>query len=398
MQNILRSTKKVFIGLVAVICLLAMCGSMVVCAGEDNTEYRAVVEALEGASTMRDLFTVKDENGKESVMSQIYYPTVGVGMGDGDTLCLAQGSLSNLILMDGNTPSAYLSLNGASFGVSSRDYKLIQGVILIEAITDVAITSKTQTLHVKSGAVALLHVDSYGNAFNYCISGTLDIQSVGKKNASLNEGEYVAVTVKRDLKDIRDYTDEEIKDITMPSKGWDYVSSIVNPLEKVTLDITELEKINVLTIDGELENGVIDNVKTDTLYLVYAPSYVGHTIYVDFKVGEARVITLKSLLDIDKDSNESPRALKAYVDQTMAPGDELYIYISTADDSIEAVTLKYDKNRTIYERSYQLFKSLLLPAGVAFVLLVIVLLVINKRKKTALEWEETVKREAQKNK
>jgi len=397
-KNIFRF-KKVFVPAVVLVCIVLSLSGITAYA-EDNVVggYRGVVESLDGIATIRDAITVKDENGNDKVMSQIYYPEEGVGLGDGDTLCLSQDSLSNVILFDGNIPGAYVSMKGASLRVSASEYRLIQGVMLIEAINDIAVTSKTQTLRLNSGDVALLHVDGYGNAFNYCIEGSVDIQSTGKKNATLIEGEYVAVTVKRDLKEIRPYGNDEIKDITMPQKGPEYISSIENPISMVALDVTELEKMQVITLDGKLENGVIEGLHTNTLYLVSASSTIGHTVYVDFKPDEARVITLTSLLDIDKDSYKSKRALKAYVDQAMSPGDELYIYITTADEGVEALTLKYDKNRTIYERSYQLFKSLLLPAGIAFVLLIIVLVITNKKKKTALEWEESVKREAHKNK
>lgn len=240
------------------------------------------------------------------------------------------------------------------------------GIVSNNGIT--AIQTPTETAYVSDGGKAAVRVDDYGNAFNYCIKGELKLVSTADKNEiTLKEGEYIAVTVKRGIRILKDFSESDINEMNI---------EFTDPDTDISAGKTNAETMPVIEydfgIDGEVSSLATNtvyhfkNISEDTvtriLYLNNGTDGVGFEIYNS---------ALELIAEVAMGSSKSNTRI------TSDAQSEFYIYIYGTDGTQRK--LFNERYISIYERSFNILKTLALPAVVAIVIFIIYGLIKSKK-------------------
>lgn len=241
------------------------------------------------------------------------------------------------------------------------------GVIGVQAVSDESVLyTGTEEAHLSAGGRAVIRVDDYGNTFNYCLKGELKLISTeNKKSITLNEGEYVAVTVKRAIRDVRGFEQSDIDKLSI---------SFTERNSCTTDDKTEALPID--TVEHDLsEYGAVRETENDTIFKLVNTS--AEAVNGIFYVGGGRCNfeVYNSELEKIGGGNQSKD-----VNIMANTGDEFYVYIHSDDGTARMLYNK--KYVSVYERAFELLKELALPAIVALAAFA-VYVVLKEHKKNA---------------
>lgn len=252
---------------------------------------------------------------------------------------------------------------------SGKTLTLLEGAVGIESKNGIIeIQTPTETAYVSDAGKAAVRVDDYGNAFNYCIEGELRLVSTADKNEiTLKEGEYIAVTVKRGIRILKNFNESDINEMNIEFTDSD-VNIFEGKTQAETMPVIEYDFSNDGEVSSLMTNTVYQfkNVSEDTvtriLYLNNGTDGAGFEIYNS---------SLELIAEVAMGSSKSNTRI------TSDSQSEFYIYIYGTDGAQRK--LFNERYISIYERSFNILKTLALPAVVAIVIFVIYGVIKNKR-------------------
>lgn len=262
---------------------------------------------------------------------------------------------------------------GTSVDVDDSDGLFLrEGVIGIQPQKgDAEVHTKTERAYISADGKAVIKVDDYGNAFNYCIKGTLRLVSTDDGNdISINEGEYVAVTVKRGIKTVKKYAESDIA-----KTGIIFTESI----DDAEMGKTEALKTDIVEYDFGTE-GSVCSIKTNTVckFKNTAEDTVSAILYLNCGVNDAGLTIYNQNLELLSKSSHISGSSKPNVRITSDSESEFYVYVSSANEAEH--TLFSQKYISVYQRAFNILKKLALPA-VAALLVFFIYGIFKDRKK-----------------
>ncbi len=232
---------------------------------------------------------------------------------------------------------------------------LLEGVIGVNAQSgDVKLATGTELAYIKSGARVMIRVDDYGNAFNYCLEGSVKLVSkVSEREITLNKGEYVAVTVKRQIREMRTFDDDEINEM-----GVSFTSKLpeAEPLNAPNIEVFE---------DDFSDDGILGSINTNRVYKIKSASEypVARVFYLDCDIKSADIEIYGADMELIAENSRSAGNLKPNVKAEGEADAEFYIYIRSVSDA--EYDLYQERHISFYEKTFNSFKKLFIPALIA---------------------------------
>lgn len=250
-----------------------------------------------------------------------------------------------------------------------------EGVVAVDAMNDdIYVETGTQKATVKKGSRLTVRVDDYGNAFNYCTSGSATLYSkLNDREMTLNGGEYIAVTVKRGFRKLKETSDDDVKKLGIVFAEESELSDIA---------ICDFDEINGIICDFS-HDGDIAKLGTNRAYLLTPEEGTvisSHTLYLDCDDNAAVLCVYDTKLNLVANSLDEPRANKPNV--TVLSGDEGEKYIVCAySQNDEEYSLGQIKYESTLDKVFDMAKSFVLPILAALALFAIYEIIGSKVKK-----------------
>lgn len=249
-----------------------------------------------------------------------------------------------------------------------------EGIIAIDAINgDVYAETGTEKVQVKKGSRLTVRVDDYGNAFNYCTNGSAILYSkLNDKEMTLNSGEYIAVTVKRGFRILKETNNEEVEALGIVFATEDEVNSIEYS------DFCAIDNI----VGDFSQDGDIAKVVSNRVYFLTAQEGTTvslHTLYLECDNEEAILCVYDKELNIVASSLDEKLANKPNVTVKTENSDGYIVCIYSDKDT--EYFFKQVKYESTVDKVIAMLKRIALPACVALVLFAIYGVVETKIKK-----------------
>lgn len=250
-----------------------------------------------------------------------------------------------------------------------------EGVVAFDAINnDIYVETGTQKATVKKGSRLTVRVDDYGNAFNYCTSGSATLYSkLNDREMILNSGEYIAVTVKRGFRKLKEISDDDVKKLGI-------VFAEENELSNIA--ICDFDEINGIMCDFT-RDGDIAKLSSGRAYLLTPEEGTvisSHTMYLDCDDNAAVLCVYDTKLNLIANSLDETRANKPNVTVLSGDDDEKYIVCAYSQNEAE-YSLRQIKYESTLDKVFDMAKSFVLPILAALVLFAIYEIVGSKVKK-----------------
>lgn len=248
-----------------------------------------------------------------------------------------------------------------------------EGIIAVDALTgEFNIETGTQKAVVPAGSRLTIRVDDYGNAFNYCTRGSVELYSkLNDSKMTLNSGEYIAVTVKRGFR------------ILKPTSDGDVANLGINFAKAEDLDRKFDEGHGIMGIKCDfLQDGDIADIESNGIYLLESDngSIVSHTVYLDCDNDEAILCVYDTELNLIASSINEKRANKPNVTiLSEDSGKEYILCVYSKNDKV--YSLKQIKYESMLDKGFDMVKSFAIPVFAALILFVIYGIVESKVKK-----------------
>jgi len=306
---------------------------------------------------------------KGMVISDDGYLPYGCGITlDEDTkLIVCPGSRA--VLQNGKAQGFVSAFGDTRITVGKLVY-VDEGLIAIVTYDDeINVETGTQTACIAPRSMVVVRVDDYGNAFNYCVEGNVELYSkLNKTEMTLNASEYIAVTVKRGFRILKETSLEQIKEI-----GADF--------DEVTIDIEVIDDfVDYGEISSDLaDEGEIAKVNNNTAYLLKHSDggHVNGVFFVDCPQGDAVLSVYGTGMNKIGSSYLAPNSNMPNVTVVAEKEDERYIvcvYSSKKDE----LTLKRNKYHGMLDQFFGIFKRFAIPFAGAVVMFVIYEYVIKR--------------------
>lgn len=265
-------------------------------------------------------------------------------------------------------------VESSRIGIKGGILYVEEGIIAVDALNgEINIETGTQRAQIPVGSRLTVRVDDYGNAFNYCTKGSVTLYSkLNDSKMTLNSGEYIAVTVKRGFRILKETSDED-----------------VSLLGVVFVSENELSGINVGSYDAMesivgnfAQDGDIAGVASNRAYLLTAEegtAVMAHTLYLECANNDAVLCVYDTKLNLIASSLDEKRANKPNV-TVKSESNGGYIVCVYSDNATE-YQLKQIRHETTVDMVFNMLKRGILPVCVALVLFAIYGIVETKRKK-----------------
>lgn len=250
-----------------------------------------------------------------------------------------------------------------------------EGIIAVDALSGkIIVETETQMAFVCAGSRLTVRVDDYGNAFNYCTEGSVELYSKrNDESMTLVGGEYIAVTVKRGFRILKETNDDEVANLG------------VKFIEDNELESNFGSECEIKGISGNFaQDGDIATVGSNRAYLLTGSDNTqvkSHTVYLECNNDEAVICVYDKDLNFVASSTNEKRANKPNV--TILPEDTesnefiVCVYSERNTDYL----LKQIKYESVVDKGFNMLKSFVLPVCVALVLFGIYGIAESKKKK-----------------
>lgn len=253
---------------------------------------------------------------------------------------------------------------------------LEEGSVGIQCVNnEFQLETPTEIVYAHEGTKAAVHVDDYGNAFNYCIEGS--VRLVSKKDneeITLNAGEYIAITVKKGIRILKEVKSDDVDKLNIDFTALD--GDIMNMLSGKN----QAKEIGVIEYAFDSE-GNIAEISTNSVYKVVNVSddYISRVLYIDCDLEDAEIAVYDSDFNLVGKNSRKIGTLKPNVHIEGDADSEFYICIMSGKDA--NYYLSNEKYVSVYDRAFDLIKKILLPACIAMIIFIIYALIKNKTKK-----------------
>lgn len=235
---------------------------------------------------------------------------------------------------------------------------------------DTVLETPTEIVEFLEPSRLIIKVDDYGNAFNYCLEGSVSlIGRASQETVTIKAGEYVAVTVKKDIKTVSEYDAEDIDELNV-----DFAALST----KTAVDDAALQEMRSLEVVFGSEDTICD-ISRGEIVKITAASGIAHDIFVECDDEDAEIVIYDSDFQLIQTSLKSKRALKPYV--YISGESESTFYVQLAESKEDSLSLRYKESKSIYVRSIELVKSWGIPILVALAVFLIFYFVTSKLRK-----------------
>lgn len=216
----------------------------------------------------------------------------------------------------------------------------------------------------------IVRVDDYGNAFNYCLEGSVSLFGrASEETVTIQAGQYVAVTVKRDIKSVSEYDAEDIDELNV-----DFTALKA----ETAADDAALQEMRSLDVVFGTEDTICD-ISRGEIVKITATSGIAHDVFVECDDEDAEIVIYDSEFQLIRSSLKSRGALKPYV--YVSGESESVFYVQLAESKEDSLSLRYKESKSIYVRSIELVKSWGIPILVALAAFLIFYFVTSKFRK-----------------
>ncbi len=242
---------------------------------------------------------------------------------------------------------------------------LEEGIIGISAYCDATvITTRTETVNIAEDSRFIIKVDDYGNAFNYCIKGSAVLKCIKTGDeVTLHAGEYIAITVKGNLRKLRTHTENEINELGVSFTSIDTLAHYTQQTE------------SVIKFENDFsEEGVLAETPSNSVYFITGTGEFGYSqvLYLSSENGDAntgKIVLYDHEFNFIAQSDNKLGTLKPNVRVQGEKNTSFYVCVYGPTDT--SFSLCNSRYISIYEKSFELFKKL-----IPLVLLVLVVFVI----------------------
>lgn len=245
---------------------------------------------------------------------------------------------------------------------------LEEGAVGIQSeAEETMLSTGTEQAYVSAYGKALIKVDDYGNTFNYCINGELKLISTeNNKSVILNEGEYVAVTVKRAIRDVRAFEQSEADKLSV--RFTELKNGLPSTAKAASMLAVEEYDFNA--------DGAVCKMNANTVRKFINASDNEVSRLLRFGGNDCNFEIYNSKMEL---IGEGASGGKVHI--VSSAGSEFYVYMYA--DTDEMYTLYNDRYISVYERAFGILKELALPAVAALAVLVVYTLIRERRKNTS---------------
>lgn len=250
-----------------------------------------------------------------------------------------------------------------------------EGIVAVDALNgEIVVETETQLAFVSVGSRLTVRVDDYGNAFNYCTKGSVELYS--KRNdekMTLVSGEYIAITVKRGFRILKETNEDDVANLG------------VKFIETSVLEGNFGFKCEIEGISGNFaQDGDIGAVTSNRAYLLTGSDNTevrSHTLYLECNNDEAIICVYDKDLNFIASSTNEKRANKPNVSvlPENTEGNEFIVCVYSKSDAV--YMLKQIKYESVVDKGLGMLKSFILPVCIALVLFAIYGIVESKVKK-----------------
>lgn len=249
-----------------------------------------------------------------------------------------------------------------------------EGIVAVDALYgEINIETGTQKAVVSPGGRLTVRVDDYGNAFNYCTGGSVELYSkLNDSSMTLNSGEYIAVTVKRGFRKLKDTSDEDVAQLGV----------IFTEFEDLNRNFEDCCEIIGIKSDFS-QDGDIESIKSNRMYLLESSdgsAIPSRTVYLDCNNDEAVLCVYDTNLNLIASSLNEKRANKPNVTILSDDKSSQYILCVYSQNDV-AYSLKQIKYESILDKCFDMVKSFAIPVLAALVLFAIYGIAESKVKK-----------------
>ncbi len=249
---------------------------------------------------------------------------------------------------------------------------LKEGVIAFQAGgSELQMETATQKAYIHPDAKLAVRVDDYGNAFNYCLEGSVKLYSkLDDDSMTINAGEYIAVTVKRGFRKLKLITIDDITDM-----GVSFSAS-----GAVFCDVTEPESIGEISSDFKHDGKIADIDTNKAYWLEHSENgYISHLIYAGCNANEAIMCIYDSELNLVGSSHKDKSALRPNV-KLESEKNSRYI-VCVYNSKAANLELMQEKTMSLVDRAVGIVKRFAIPFLFAIVAFGIYCLADTKSKK-----------------
>ena len=306
---------------------------------------------------------------KGMVIKESGYLPFGYGITPSEDIALVVCSGSRAVLQKGED-QGFVNVFGDTRITVGQSIYVDEGLIAIVTYdNEISLETGTQTACIAPESMVVVRVDDYGNAFNYCVEGNVELYSkLNKTTMTLNTSEYIAVTVKRGFRILKETSLEQIKEL-----GADFDEVIV-----------DIEAIDDFVGYGEIASdfsaeGEIAKVTDNTAYVLRHSdgSFVTGVLFVDCPQGDAVLSVYDTRLSKVGSSYLAPNSNMPNVTVVAEKEDERYIvcvYFSKKDE----LTLKRNEYQGMVGQVFGIFRRFAIPLVGAIVMFVIYEYIIKR--------------------
>lgn len=254
------------------------------------------------------------------------------------------------------------------FNIIENNVNLLMGAIGIESgKNEIVIQTGTEAAYVGVDSRIAIRVDSYGNAFNYCLKGSVRLVSTSDNNeTTLNEGEYIAITVKRGIRILKPVKQSEIDEMDIK-----FISGTISEyICNVTQGMNMASEYDVIEYDFA-ENSKIGEFKTNKVYKIVNISdrKIEHIFLADCGIDKVSLTLISSNFYISEKSKTKMGTLHPNVTLKTESDDVLYLYLYS--NELDTVALYSERYISIYEHSFNTMKKMLPPICIAILLFIV---------------------------
>ena len=241
-----------------------------------------------------------------------------------------------------------ITLREGTVGIDHRS-----GVIFME--------TPTEMIEFDGPAKLIVRVDDYGNAFNYCTEGSVTLRGrASNETVTIGAGEYVAVTVKKDIKTVSAYKEKDVQELNV-----DFAA--LSPTAGIE---AAFAPISVTEIDEELEeSGVLCTLMRGEMLQISTKVLLAEDLFVECGPKEAELALYNGEGKLLASSDKSSLARNPYVNVESKADTAFFVQLVRAPE--EEMALHYFRHQSIYTRSLDLVRSWGIPLAAALVLFLI---------------------------